>query len=122
MFEYARHFPGRRGHASNSHDRMAIDFQDFVGTIVDNRGARRRASIARHQHAAGKFESKNCSRLCRLEGFLLRRPTLWRWIKSRCWSKEALAPQQRGKIVCRARKILVKRHRERLHYWPVRWR
>ncbi len=27
MFEHARHFPGRRGHARDRHDRMAIDLQ-----------------------------------------------------------------------------------------------
>jgi hypothetical protein len=90
MFEYARHFPGRRGHASNSHDRMAIDFQDFVGTIVDNRGAAV-ARVDRPPPAPPEdLESKNCSRLCRLQDF--GEASLWRWINSRRWSKQALAP------------------------------
>ncbi len=55
MFEHTRHFPRRRRHARDRHDRVAIDFQNFVGAIVDHGVAGGRAPIARHQHAAAKI-------------------------------------------------------------------
>ena len=66
MFEHARHFPGRSRYTGDGHYRMAIDFQNFVGTIVNDSVTRSRAPIARNQNAAREFESKNRGRFCRL--------------------------------------------------------
>src|ERR1043165_5476694 len=63
MFEDARHFPGRRRHARDGHDRMPIDFEDFVGPIINDGIARRRAPIASYEHAPLELESENGSRL-----------------------------------------------------------
>ena len=67
MLEHARHFPGCRRHARDRHDRVAIDFEDLIRAIINHRVARRRAPIARHQHAAGEFEGENGRRLRRGE-------------------------------------------------------
>ena len=63
MFEHARHFPGRRRHARDRHDRVPIDLQHFVRAIVNHRVAGGRAPIARHQHAARELEGENRGRL-----------------------------------------------------------
>ncbi len=78
MFEHTRHFPGRRRHAGDGHDRMAIDFQHFIRAIVNDGVAGGRATIARYEHAAGKFECQNGRRLGRLPQFAAgRRMQVW---------------------------------------------
>ena len=122
MFEHARHFPSRRRHARDRHDRMPIYLQDFVRPIINHGIARNRAPIARDQHATGKLKRQNRGRLCRFPRSLAR---IWRAcsrIDRRRRTEQPFAPQQRGKIFARARKTLLERHQRRFHYWPVRWR
>jgi hypothetical protein len=63
MFEHPRHFPRRRRHAGNRHDRMPIDFENFVGAIENHGVPGSGASIARHQDTALKLEGENGGRL-----------------------------------------------------------
>ncbi len=65
MFEHSRHFPRGRRHAGNCHDRMTIDFQNFVSTIVNHGVSSSRATVAGYQNAAGKLESENRRGFCR---------------------------------------------------------
>ena len=67
MLEHARHFPGRRRHSRDRHDRVPVDLEHLVGAIVNHGVARRRAPIARDQDAAGEFEGENRRRLRRRE-------------------------------------------------------
>ena len=117
MFEHARHFPRRRRDTGDRHDGMTIDFQDFVGAIVNNGVACGGASIAGHEHATGKFESKNGGRF-RLHPF--RGVSDSRNIG--CRREQTLSPQQRREIVTRPKRRLVECSYRPVHYWPVRWR
>jgi hypothetical protein len=56
MFEHARHFPGGRGHAGNRHNGTPVNLQHLVGSVVNDSIPGSRSSIARDQHAVGKFE------------------------------------------------------------------
>ena len=96
---------------------MSIYLQDFVRAIVNDGVARRRAPVAGHEHAAGKLKRQDGCRFRRNEGLIAnhRRP-LGRHME------QTFAPQQRRKILTRARKVLVERHGQLIHYSPVRWR
>ena len=69
MLQHARHLPRGRGHPGNRHDRMPIDFQNFVRTIVNDGIARGRAPIARDQNALGKLECQNRGRFALVATF-----------------------------------------------------
>ena len=109
MLQHARHLPRGRGNAGNGHDRMPIDFQNFVRTIVNDGIARSRAPIARDQNTPGKLECQNrgrfgglpCSRLCAVS----------RHRTDDCGAQQTFASQERRKIVRGARKALVKSQR-----------
>ena len=59
MLEHARHFPRRRRHARDRHDRMPIDLEHFIRAIVNNGVAGRGAPISRHQHSAAKLKRED---------------------------------------------------------------
>ncbi len=110
MFEHAGHFPGRRRNTCYGHDRMPIDFQDFVGSIVDHRAASRGTTIAGHEHAAAKFECHDSGRF----GLRPMARTGGRLGDRRRSGEQTSPSQERGKILARAGNHLVKRHDEPL--------
>jgi hypothetical protein len=111
MLEHPRHFPGCRRHARDRHDRVAIDLEDFVGAIVNDRVAGGGAAIARDEHAALEFEGEDCGGL----GLWDIRP--WRRRTYRAyWTYMTHAPKQPNEIIGATSAS------GWVHHWPVRCR
>jgi hypothetical protein len=88
---------------------MAIDLENFVGTIVDDRVAGSGAAIAGDEHATLEFESEDRGRLGLWDISPRRRPA------SRTYeTRMTHSPQQTDEILSSASGWV--------HHWPVRWR
>jgi hypothetical protein len=88
---------------------VAIDLENFVRAIVDNRVAGSGAAIARDEHAALELESQDRGRLSLWDISPRRRPTCWTY-----WTRMSHSPQQADEILSSASGWV--------HHWPVRWR
>src|SRR5438552_18808164 len=69
MLEHSRHLPGGGRHTCNCHDRLPIDFENFVRPLVNDGVPGSRSPIARDEDAVNEFECENRGRFSRLKVF-----------------------------------------------------
>ena len=63
VFEHARHFPRGCRDASDGHERVAIDLQHLVRTVIHDHVTRGGAAVAGNEHAVGEFEREDRGRV-----------------------------------------------------------
>src|SRR5437870_4820084 len=115
MLEHARHFPSGGGHARDGHERVRVDLEHLVRTIVDDDVARGRATITGDEDTARELKPEDGGRLRLCEGSARARGRG----EGRLRIKPALA-KKRGEIPRVRRRRLA--DGAKFHYWPVRWR